>query len=81
MSNRTYDNSIRILRTELERLRKVETNYKKLVSFSRSSLHKLKRHEDSTLMNDAETSREWSILRTELEDKLAELKVNELNLN
>jgi hypothetical protein len=32
-------------------------------------------------MNDAETSREWRILRTELEDKLAELKVNELNLN
>lgn len=76
MSNCTYDNSIRILRTELERLRKVETNYKKLVSFSRSHLQKLKRHEDQTLMDDADKSGEWCILRTELEAKLAELNVN-----
>ena len=76
MSNNTYDNSIRILRTELERLRKVETNYKKLVSFSKSALYKLKKHEDQTLMNDAETSGQWGILRTELEAKLAELNVN-----
>ncbi len=76
MSNHTYDNSIRILRTELERLRKVETNYKKLVSFSKSSLDKLKRQEEQTLMNDAETSRKWGVLRTELQDKLSELNAN-----
>jgi len=76
MSNHTYDNSIRVLRTELERLRKVETNYKKLVSFSKSSLDKLKRHEEQTLMNDSETSRKWGVLRTELQDKLSELNVN-----
>ena len=78
MSNCSYSNSTRILNTEYQRLKTVEKNYKKLVSFSRSQLLKLKRHEDSTIMDDITTSNKWMSLRTELTDKLIE--INEYSL-
>ena len=78
MSNCSYSNSTRILNTEYERLKTLEKNYKKLVSLSLSLLQKLKRHEDSTIMNDITTSNKWMSLRTELEDKLIE--INEYSL-
>jgi len=78
MSNCSYSNSTRILNTEYERLKTVEKNYKKLVSFSRSQLLKLKRHEDISIMDDVTTSNKWMSLRTELENKLIE--INEYTL-
>lgn len=78
MSNCSYSNSTRILNTEYERLKTIEKNYKKLLSLSFSHLQQLKRHEDSTIMNDNSTSNKWMSLRIELRDKLIE--INEYTL-